>query len=113
MEEIKDIRNKLKQELLISYYKKVYAQILPLEKLRVSLLFIVIIAYLILFSILYYIIFSIKILWNNEHSIILFISIVIITIIPIFINAIKGIYKRKLKKFYPQIIESIGLLRIT
>ena len=109
MDDIKYIKQNLKQALLKSYYTNVYAQILPLEKLRSVLSLITIILYIILFSMLCYVIASIKVLWNQDHSTELFIYIVTAICISLIIKSIKELYKSKIKKFYPQIVKAIGL----
>lgn len=112
-EEIKIFANKLRNELILNYYRNVHGQILPLEKLRIKLLFIAIILNTILFALLYYYLIynnTVKILFSERQYVPL---ILLLAIVPsIIILPIKGFstyYKNKLKKFYPQIFNIINL----
>lgn len=116
METRKDIKtqiNKLTSELLLHYYRNIHAQILPLEKLRIKLLASAVIIYTIIFVLLYYyliyngvldVLFSAKL-----YVALIFILVIIFNLVILPIKGLSIYYREKLKKFYPQIFNIIGL----
>ena len=105
-ENIKATANKIKAEFLKAYYENVYNEILPLENLRIKLLIGVL-----FFSALIFIV-CLSLAYVDTQNIIFkciwilgwWLGLTFLAILPI-----NSYYKFKLKKFYPKIVESIGL----
>ena len=100
--DIKILKNKLKNELLLHYYRNVHAQILPLEKLRFKLLIGTVIVYTIIFALLYYyLIYNdvVKFLFSEKlYGALIFIVIIIYNLVVLPIKGLSIYYREKLKK---------------
>lgn len=109
----KILANKLKSELLMNYYRNVHAQILPLDKLRIKLLAGAVFLYIIIFALLYYYLIynsGTKILFaEKQYVALIFILVIIFNLVILPIKGLSIYYRTKLKKFYPQIFDIIGL----